>query len=264
MRSGPVANAPPPGASPSAGARRRLPAALALAGLSFALAGCGAKAPSTAPLKVRGTALPARAGPVRLTQAAYRGGGLALYRTAARYFRWPVLVPASPPGGARATGATVSRFFAGSFMIDAAGRATQVPDSFVPGTAVAPAAYQLRIAYLGGRAGLVTLFEAVHPYAPPKGARSVGLAGGLRGGMTWQVAPAPGAATLRYVEGHADGLYLMTYASARRASEAALAAYFADLRAVAVPPGKAPVATRAGNAPPNAAKNTKRKSKGGR
>ncbi len=235
-----------------AGARRRpgmraaaFCAVTALSGL--ALAGCGShKAPP--PLKVKGTTLPSHAGRVRLTQPAYRGPALALYRSAARYFRWPLLVPQTPPDAARPAGATVSRFFAGSFTIDLRGRASQVPGSYVPGNPVAPAAYQLRLTYLGRR-GLVTLFEAVSAYVPPKGARSVALPGGLTHGLTWQSRPAPGTAPLRYLEGRVDGLYLMVYAVAREASEAALSSYLANLRSVAVPPGKAPAAAAAPSTP---------------
>ena len=228
--------------------RRRRGASFAAAALAagVVLTGC-ASHPAAAPLKVKGTALPKTAGPVHPAEPAYRGADLAMYRTAARYFRWPVLVPQPPPAGARAAGATVSRFFAGSFTVDPHGRASQVPGSFVPGNPVAPAAYQLRLEYLG-RKGIVTLFEAVHPYTPPKGAKAVALPGGLAGGRTWQSAPAPNAAPLRYVEGHTGGLYLMAYGVARHQSAAHLAAYFAHLRTVAVPAGKAPVATAGGHA----------------
>lgn len=233
-----------PTPAPRPGRAASFAAAVLAAGVG--LTGCAGQT-ATAPLKVKGTALPNTAGPVKLAQAPYRGADLAMYRTAARYFRWPVLVPAPPPAGARAAGATVSRFFAGSFTVDRHGRASQVPGSFVPHNPVAPAAYQLRLEYLGRR-GVVTLFEAVHPYTPPKGAKAVALPGGLAGGRTWLSAPAPNAAPLRYVEGHTGGLYLMAYGVARDASAADLAAYFARLRAVAVPAGKAPVATTHGRA----------------
>jgi hypothetical protein len=234
--------------APSAPHARRL-AAAALGGLSLAaLTGCGPHAAPTA-VRYRGTALPTRAGPVRVQAPAYRGPAAALYASAARYFRWPLLVPATLPRGASAVSAMVSRLFAGTFAIDANGRASQVPNSYVPGTPVAPAAYQLRVTYLVRGRPLV-LFEAVHAYASPAGARALSLPGGVADGRTWVATPAPQAAPLRYVEGRRDGLYLMVYGPARVFPAARLAGWLADLAAVPVPPGKAPAARVAAGARP--------------
>lgn len=214
------------------------------------LAGCarqGVAAPPP-PLKLRGTTLPSHADAVDLTQPVYRGPDLPLYRAAARFFRWPLLVPALPPRGARPTGATISRFFAGSFTLDPKGVASQVPGSYVPGNPVPLAAYQLRITFRTAAASVVTLLEAVHPYAWPHDATPTALPDGLRGGETWQARATPHGPPLRYLEGHVGGLYLIVYADAARASVADLAAYLGRLRSVSVPPGPAPVATT-GSAP---------------
>jgi hypothetical protein len=217
----------------SAPSRRLLAAAAA----ALVLSGCGA-APAAAP-RYRGTALPTAAGPVHPDAPPYRGPHLALFRTAARYFRWPVLVPEHPPGGASPVDAMVSRLFGGTFAVDASGHARQVPGSYVPSVPVRPAAYQLRIDYLRG-GGEVTLFEAVHPYTPPASALPFPLPAPYRGGRTWTAPPGPGAPPLRYVEGERGGLYLMAYGPARRYGAAALAAFLRGMAAVAVPPGPAP------------------------
>lgn len=216
--------------------RRRRPwapyAATALVASVLATA-CGTTPKAAAPpLHYKGSTLPTKAGRVHLTQPPFTGPGLALYRAASRYFRWPVLVPAPVASLRGPLSAQVSRFFAGTFTIDAKGKVGLVAGSVVAHTPVAPAAYQLRIAYLLKHRP-VTLFEAVHAYAAPRGARSVALPGGLTGGRTWLGAAGPGAPDTRYVEGSVGGLFLMVYGPASGLGAGRLSGLFAHLKQVA-------------------------------
>ena len=223
---------------------RRRPAALLLGGALAAAAlttACGQR-PSkaaAAPLRYKGASLPTTAGKVHLGGPPYHGPGKPLYTAASRYFRWPLLVPAQSAGLKGPLSAQVSRFFGGTFDITSHGRAVLVPGSYVAGNPVAPAAYQVRIDYrLHGED--VTLFEGVHAYVPPKGARALRLPGHLSGGVTWTAAPAPGAPSIRYVEGESGGLHLMAYGPAKRLPASALASLFSHLERVALPKGPAP------------------------